>query len=162
MNYIYTKPGDMIADDGKVIGTHDGLMYYTIGQRKGLQIGGLKDYPNQPWFVIGKDLENNRLLVGQGIDHPTLYANSALIEDVNWIPTNRFTGTFTCTAKFRYRQADTKVSLTWVDKTHLKVTMSTPVRAVTPGQQAVFYDGDICLGGGVIDQAFFDGKKRMY
>lgn len=161
-NYIYAKPGDIVADDGRVIGKHDGLMYYTIGQRKGLNIGGLKDYPNAPWFVIGKDLEHNILKVGQGINHPDLFSDMAIIEDVNWIRSIRFKGIFECTAKFRYRQKDTIVFLEWIDDTHLSVKMKKPVRAVTPGQQAVFYLGEICLGGGVINSAYYKNKKRMY
>ncbi|MBN2540784.1 MAG: tRNA 2-thiouridine(34) synthase MnmA [Bacilli bacterium] len=161
-NYIYTKPGPIQADDGKIIGTHDGLMYYTIGQRKGLGLGGLKEYENLPWFVIGKDLEQNILFVGQGINHPTLFADQAIIEDVNWIPKERFTGTLHCTAKFRYRQKDTEVALTWLEDGTLDVKMKQDVRAVTPGQAAVFYDGDVCLGGGVIQSAFYKGKIRKY
>lgn len=161
-NYIYALPGNMIADDGNIIGQHDGLMYYTIGQRKGLNIGGLKDYPNKPWFVIGKDLEKNILKIGQGINHPDLFSDEAIIEDVNWIRSIRFEGKFECTAKFRYRQKDTIVILEWIDDTHLKVKMKKPVRAVTPGQQAVFYLGEICLGGGTISSAYYKHKKRMY
>jgi len=161
-NYIYTKPGNIVADDGKIIGTHEGLMYYTIGQRKGLQLGGFREYPNLPWFVIGKDLENNILLVGQGIDHPTLYSNQALIEEVNWIPKERFTGEMHCTAKFRYRQTDVGVTLKWISSSELDVRFAEPVRAVTPGQAAVFYQGEVCLGGGVINSAYYKEKKRMY
>lgn len=137
-------------------------MYYTIGQRKGLNIGGLRDYPNEPWFVIGKDLEKNLLFVGQGINHPDLFSDKAIIDDVNWIPKQRFEGQISCTAKFRYRQKDTAVTIQWLDDFKLEVIMQEPVRAVTPGQQAVFYDEDICLGGGVIEAAFFDGKQRNY
>lgn len=161
-NYIYAKPGQIVADDGKVLGQHEGLMYYTIGQRKGLGLGGFKEYPNLPWFVIGKDLENNVLLVGQGIDHPTLYSDQAHIEDVNWIPKTRFEGEYHCTAKFRYRQSDTDVILSWHGENRLDVRFKTPVRAVTPGQAAVFYDGEVCLGGGVIQSAYFKGEKRQY
>ncbi len=161
-NYIFARPGDIIADDGKVIGRHDGLMYYTIGQRKGLMLGGFKEYPNLPWFVIGKDLDNNNLLVGQGREHPYLFADKAIIEDINWIPKDRFIGELHCSAKFRYRQKDTEVVLRWLDDERIEVVMKEPVRAVTPGQAAVFYQGDICLGGGVINSAFFKDEKRMY
>ncbi|XMB72390.1 tRNA 2-thiouridine(34) synthase MnmA [Mycoplasmatota bacterium WC30] len=161
-NYIFTKPGGIMADDGKIIGEHDGLMYYTIGQRKGLNLGGFKDYPNLPWFVIGKDLEKNILKVGQGLNHPDLFADKAIIEGVNWIPTKRFVGDYECTAKFRYRQADTPVTIKWISDSKLEVIMKKDVRAVTPGQAAVFYDGEVCLGGGVIDSAYFKGEKRQY
>ncbi|XFA99250.1 tRNA 2-thiouridine(34) synthase MnmA [Candidatus Izemoplasma sp. B36] len=161
-NYIFTKPGSLVDDKGNVIGTHDGLMYYTIGQRKGLNIGGLKGYDNKPWFVIGKDLENNVLSVGQGIEHPDLLSDKAIIEDVNWISKSKFEGEFECSAKFRYRQEDTKVILNWIDQTTIEVKMKKPVRAVTPGQAAVFYQDEICLGGGIIKVAYFNNKKRNY
>ncbi len=161
-NYIFAKPGDIVADDGKVIGSHDGLMYYTIGQRKGLQLGGMKDYENLPWFVIGKDLDHNRLFVGQGINHPDLFSDKAIIEDVNWIPKEAIHGEFTCTAKFRYRQKDVPVTITWLDNEKMEVIFHENVRAVTPGQSAVFYDGEVCLGGGTIESAYFKGKKRSY
>ncbi|OQX94098.1 MAG: tRNA 2-thiouridine(34) synthase MnmA [Tenericutes bacterium 4572_104] len=161
-NYIYTKPGPIMADDGNIIGKHEGLMYYTIGQRKGLGLGGLKNYENKPWFVIGKDLEKNILLVGQGINHPDLFADKAIIENVNWIPKHKFKGIYKCSAKFRYRQSDTSVELEWIEDNKLVVNMLKPVRAVTPGQQAVFYDGEVCLGGGVIEEAYFKEMKRLY
>ncbi len=161
-NYIFTKPGDIIADDGNVIGRHDGLMYYTIGQRKGLQIGGNKNYENKPWFVIGKNLEKNELFVGQGRNHPDLFADKAIVEDVNWIPKEGFKGELNCTAKFRYRQKDVGVTIKWTDKNVLEVNFAEPVRAVTPGQAAVFYDKEICLGGGTIREAYMKGVKRNY
>jgi tRNA-specific 2-thiouridylase len=162
MNYIYAKPGNIVADDGKVIGTHDGLMYYTIGQRRGLSLGGHKDYDNLPWFVIGKDLEKNILKVGQGINHPDLFSDEAIIEGINWIPKIKFTGEFKCTAKFRYRQKDTDVIIRWTEDGNLVCKMLEPVRAVTPGQAAVFYKDEVCLGGGIIDSAYFKNKKRKY
>ena len=161
-NYLPAQPGLIMDPQGKIIGNHDGLMYYTIGQRKGLKIGGQKDFDNAPWFVIGKDLNNNILIVGQGFYHPDLYSNSCIIEDINWIPKTKFVDKFTCTAKFRYRQKDVPVTLSWLDKQRIKVEYPTTVRAVTPGQAAVFYQGDICLGGGTIDQVFMDTKKRNY
>ncbi len=157
-NYLPAQPGKMETLKGEVIGDHIGLMYYTIGQRKGLGIGGAGD----AWFVCGKDIERNVLLVGQGFDQDYVFANEAVVSMVNWIPTQKFEGTLTCTAKFRYRQQDVPVELTWVDETTLRVNMLEDVRAVTPGQAAVFYDGEVCLGGGLIDAAFKDGKKRMY
>lgn len=161
-NYIFSKPGSLIDENGKVIGCHDGLMYYTIGQRKGLNIGGLKGYENKPWFVIGKDLENNILKVGQGINHPDLFSDKAIIEDVNWISHNKFSSELKCSAKFRYRQTDTSVTLKWLSDTSLEVLMDKPVRAVTPGQACVFYQGEICLGGGIIQKAYYKDKLRNY
>lgn len=156
-NYLPAQPGKMMTLDGEVIGTHQGLMYYTIGQRKGLGIGGRGD----AWFVIGKDLVNNILLVGQGFEHPYTYSDSCIVTDVNWLG-DAFTGQYACTAKFRYRQADNEVILTWLDEQTLKVDFKTPIRAITPGQAAVFYQGERCLGGGFIDSAYYQGEKRMY
>ena len=157
-NYLPAQPGKMETLKGEVVGEHIGLMYYTIGQRKGLGIGGAGD----AWFVCGKDLERNVLLVGQGFDQDYVFSNEAVVSMVNWIPTTKFEGTLTCTAKFRYRQKDVPVELTWQDDETLHVKMLEDVRAVTPGQAAVFYDGDVCLGGGLIDAAFKDGQKRSY
>jgi len=161
-NYLPAKPGDMKTSDGQIVGKHDGLMYYTIGQRKGLGIGGNKDFDNEPWFVIGKDLSENVLRVGQGFHHPDLYSDRCTVEDVNWIPKKGVEGTLECTAKFRYRQPDTPVRLTWINERCLQVEYPTKVRAVTPGQAAVFYAKDICLGGGTIDQVFLGSEKRHY
>ncbi|MTN16300.1 tRNA 2-thiouridine(34) synthase MnmA, partial [Turicibacter sanguinis] len=141
-NYLPAQPGQMRTLEGEVVGEHIGLMYYTIGQRKGLGIGGKGD----AWFVIGKNLKDNVLLVGQGFDHEYVYADEALVSNVNWIPSERFVGTYRCTAKFRYRQPDIPVELTWIDDETLNVKMLEPVRAVTPGQAAVFYLDEVCLG----------------
>lgn len=157
-NYLPAQPGKMQTLEGEVVGEHIGLMYYTIGQRKGLGIGGKGD----AWFVIGKNLKENILYVGQGFDHEYVYADEAHVTNVNWIPTEKFKGTFTCTAKFRYRQPDVNVELEWINDETLKVRMLDPVRAVTPGQAAVFYLGEVCLGGGRIEVAFKDGERRMY
>jgi tRNA-specific 2-thiouridylase len=160
-NYLPAKAGDMVTLDGEVIGHHTGLMYYTIGQRKGLGIGGLKEYDNEPWFVLGKDLKNNELLVGQGFHHPYLYSDSCLVEDVNLINLKKFEGTMDVTAKFRYRQKDTPVSIEFIGD-DVFVRMKQDVRAVTPGQAAVFYDGEVCLGGGFIKEAYKNTEKRSY
>lgn len=159
-NYIFTKPGNIETIDGKVIGRHEGLMYHTIGQRKGLEIGGLKDYPNAPWFVIGKDIDRNVLIAGQGKHHPLLYANRVIVEDVHWISNQKFQGLLECQAKFRYRQKDSTVLLKWIDESHIEVISNQPIKAVTPGQAAVFYQGEVCLGGGVI-QASYQNQNRL-
>lgn len=161
-NYLPNKPGNITTLDGDVLGQHQGLMYYTIGQRKGLGIGGNKKYSQIPWFVIGKDLDSRTLYVGQGINHPSLFSDSCSVEDVNWIPKHRFVGTKTCTAKFRYRQKDVPVSINWIGKQEIKVSFGELVRAVTPGQECVFYDGEYCLGGGTIHQVFFQNERRKY
>ncbi len=157
-NYLPAQPGDMVNDEGEVVGKHIGLMYYTIGQRKGLGIGGAGD----AYYVTGKDLEKNILHVGQGFHHEKLYSTSALITDVNWVGAKPTEENYKCFAKFRYRQADNGVSITWIDETSLMVTFDEPLRAVTPGQVAAFYDDEVCLGGGIITTVFNNGEKRMY
>jgi tRNA-specific 2-thiouridylase len=160
-NYLPSKKGNMVNLDREVIASHSGLMYYTIGQRKGLGIGGSNKFGNKPWFVIGKDLSKNELIIGQGFHHPTLYSDSCLVEDVNLINVGKFEGVKECSAKFRYRQKDHNVTIEYVDD-NLMVTFKEDVRAVTPGQAAVFYDGDVCLGGGFIKEVYKDGQKRKY
>lgn len=160
-NYLPSKKGNMVNEAGEVIATHSGLMYYTIGQRKGLGIGGSAKYGNEPWFVIGKDLEKNELIVGQGFHHPTLYSDSCLVEDVNLINVAHFEGVKECSAKFRYRQRDHQVEIEFLDEC-LMVRFKEDVRAVTPGQAAVFYDGEVCLGGGFIKEVYKDQIKRKY
>ena len=155
-NYLPAKEGDMMTLDGKKIGRHQGLMYYTIGQRKGLGIGGSNEYDNEPWFVLGKDLEKNILYVGQGFHHPYLYSNRCFVSNINWI-NERPQGLFECTCKFRYRQADVPCRIEFLDKDKLVVYYE-KVRAVTPGQAAVFYDGEYCLGGGNIDYVYQDDE----
>ena len=157
-NYLPAQNGKMMSLEGEILGEHVGLMYYTIGQRKGLGIGGKGD----AWFVIGKNLEENILYVGQGFDHEYVYADEAIVTDVNWISQEKFEGICRCTAKFRYRQPDIEVEIEWLDETTLRVKTLEPVRAITPGQAAVFYLDDICLGGGLIDSAYRNGVKRMY
>ena len=149
--YLPAQPGDMVDPSGQVVGRHDGLMYYTLGQRRGLGIGGRGD--GRSWFVIGKDMENNRLLVAQGEDHPALYSTSCLADQVTWVGTAPLQEgeTFTCTAKFRYRQPDQPVKVT-LSQGQLLIHAFTPQRAVTPGQSAVLYQGEVCLGGGIVTQ----------
>ena len=157
-NYLPAQSGPIETLDGDVIGTHTGLMHYTIGQRKGLGIGGLKDYDTEPWFVIGKDLARNVLIAGQGYHHPKLYGTHALGSELNWLSPLSLDG-LSCTAKFRHRQTDVPVEL----KTHengFKVIFKAPARAVTPGQAVVFYDGEECLGGGFID-AVYEGDTHL-
>ena len=160
-NYLPSKPGKMVTLDGEIINNHSGLMYYTIGQRKGLGIGGSNKYGNEPWFVIGKDLDKNELIIGQGFHHKTLYSDSCLVDDINLINLTKFEGEISCTAKFRYRQKDNDVTIKFVDD-EILVTFKEDVRAVTPGQAAVFYQGDVCLGGGFIKEVYKDSKVRKY
>lgn len=157
-NYLPAQSGKMMTLAGQVVGSHSGLMHYTIGQRKGLGIGGA----GNPWFVVGKKLANNVLFVEQGFDHPYVYSDSCIVMDVNWIDVNKFDGELECSAKFRYRQKDVNVTIKWIDINTLIVNFHENVRAVTPGQAAVFYNGEVCLGGGFIDSAYFKGEKRQY
>lgn len=155
--YLPAQKGDIYTDDGKKIGTHDGLMYYTLGQRGGIGIGGVKDRDEAPWFVLHKDLDNNRLIVGQGHDHPMLQSTELTAYKLDWVvdaPAQLFTAQgYRCTAKTRYRQPDQACTVFALDETGdtIKVVFDEPQRAVTPGQSCVFYQDDICLGGGVIE-----------
>ncbi len=160
-NYLPSKKGNMVTNSGKAISVHNGLMYYTIGQRKGLGIGGSNEFGNEPWFVIGKDLEKNELIVGQGFHHEVLYSDSCLIDDVNLINHDKFDNELIYTAKFRYRQKDTEVTIKHVGK-ELLITFLEDVRAVTPGQACVIYQGERCLGGGFIKEVYKNRELRKY
>ncbi|MDL2235056.1 tRNA 2-thiouridine(34) synthase MnmA [Christensenellaceae bacterium OttesenSCG-928-L17] len=149
MQYLPATPGDMVDEHGRVLAKHDGLMYYTLGQRKGLNIGGQKNGSGESFFVIGKDLANNRLIVQQG-EQDELYSLSLFAAHINWIGGAPAEETFACTAKFRYRQSDQPVVVTQAGE-GAHVRFSSPQRAVTPGQWVVFYKDDVCLGGGPID-----------
>lgn len=146
--YLPAQPGIMETTDGDVIGTHDGLMFYTIGQRQGLKIGGLKDADEAPWYVIDKDMQRNVLIVGQGHDHPGLQKIELIAKDVHWI--NGEPSTARLSAKTRYRQTDQTCIIKNVGDKEYRVIFDQAQRAVTPGQSVVFYDADRCLGGGII------------
>lgn len=151
-NYLPAKSGDMVdIVTGEVKGRHDGLMYYTLGQRQGLGIGG--SGTGEPWFVADKDLERNLLYVVQGDKHPSLYSTSLIASGVNWIAgaDHLPEGPFHCTAKFRYRQPDQGVMLTKRPDGTVLVEFDQPQKAITPGQAVVFYQGEECLGGGTIE-----------
>ena len=151
--YLPAKPGKILDLQGNIVGQHEGLMYYTLGQRRGLNIGGKKDGNGQRWFVIKKDLEKNILYVSQGEDD-LLFSNGLYASGMNWIPTIPEEKSFNCFAKFRYRQPDQKVSVTIIDKDKIKVDFDEKQRAITPGQFVVLYNEDgICLGGGIIDES---------
>ncbi len=159
--YLPAKKGKMMTYEGEVKGDHDGLMYYTIGQRQGLGIGG-GGASQEPWFVVGKDLATNTLYVGQGFDHPALYADRLDASDIHFTTNEKKPREFVCTAKFRYRQKDTPVTVRLLDYDRAEVIFDQPVRAITPGQAVVFYDGDECLGGGTIDHAYQAQKELQY
>ncbi len=150
--YLPANPGPIQTPDGEEIGNHNGLMYYTLGQRQGLQIGGRKDASDEPWYVVDKDMQNNILIVAQG-NTDLLLSDSLVATDASWIgaaPAGLDTG-LKCMAKVRYRQADQACSVR-SDGDNLKVEFDVAQRAVAPGQFVVFYAGDRCLGGAVIDR----------
>lgn len=150
-HYLPAQPGDMRTLSGEYKGRHDGLMYYTIGQRHGLGIGGSGS--GEPWFVVGKDLERNILYVEQG-EHPSLFSQGLFATDVHWISEREIPSSFTCTAKFRYRQPDQQVTVHIQPGNTCEVIFDQPQKAITPGQAVVFYQDEVCLGGGIIDQAY--------
>jgi len=143
--YLPRQPGEMETPEGRAMGQHEGLMYYTIGQRQGLGIGG----QGEPWFVAGKDMARNVLIVVQGHQHPLLYKDSLAAADLNWIGGPPATGV-PYGGKTRYRQPDASCSVTSLDETHCEMAFAEAQFAVTPGQSVVLYEGDVCLGGGVI------------
>ncbi len=155
-NYLPNTPGDIVnIDTREVIGKHIGLMYYTIGQRRGLDIGGTKDR----MFVVGKDLDKNILYICIGEDNDYLISDSCIIEDVNYLGDKKITE---CNAKFRYRQKDNPVSLEWLDNGEILVKYPQGVKSVTPGQACVLYDGEECLGGGIIKTVLKNNEKLWY
>ena len=137
-----------------MIGEHQGLMYHTLGQRKGLRIGGLKDGDENPWYVVDKDVERNVLVVAQGHNHPRLYSDGLIAKQLHWVDRKERTKPFDCIVKTRYRQQDIPCHVEPLDNDTIKVTFTSPQAAVTPGQSAVFYLGEECLGGGIIEQRF--------
>lgn len=149
--YLPTQPGEMRTPDGQYIAKHQGLMYYTFGQRQGLGIGGVKNAPDEPWYVLDKDLDNNILIVGQGHDHPLLLHNTLEAGQLDWCNDKPLTKPIDCKAKTRYRQSDQACRLEPLADGRCKVSFETPQRAITPGQSVVFYHNDICLGGGIIE-----------
>lgn len=155
-NYLPNTPGDIInIETNELVGKHIGLMYYTIGQRRGLDLGGNKER----LFVVGKDLNKNVLYVALGDDNKYLYSTSALIEQMNWMNHDKITK---CTAKFRYRQHDNDIEVEYIDDDHILVKYNQGIKSVTPGQACVLYLGDECLGGGIIKEVYKDEEKLWY
>lgn len=154
-NYLPAKPGNIVDTKGKILGKHDGLMYHTIGQRRGLGIGG----DGEAWFVCGKDLDKNELIVCQGANNPLLFSNRLLASEFSTFSNKKLPEEFTCTAKFRYRQKDINARVKILSKDHVEVTYD-PTKAVTPGQAAVFYQGEICLGSAIIDEVY-NGEIKL-
>ena len=148
--YIPAQPGQMKTPEGQTLGEHSGLMFHTLGQRQGLGIGGVQGYPDEPWYVLHKDLDNNLLYVGQGHDHPWLNSNELLATSLTWISDSAPVEGFRCTAKVRYRQSDQACTVVSIGAEGMRLRFDTMQRAVTPGQSVVLYSGDECLGGGII------------
>jgi tRNA-specific 2-thiouridylase len=152
--FLPAQPGEIITPDGDVIGQHQGLMYYTFGQRQGLGIGGLKTSSEEPWFVVDKNLQTNQLIAAQGHNHPLLLKQQLKASQLHWVSANAPSGQFTCKAKIRYRQTEQACHVL-IDSENIDncvVCFDEPQRAITPGQSIVFYDNNICLGGGIIDE----------
>jgi tRNA-specific 2-thiouridylase len=152
--YLPPANGEICTIDGKVVGEHLGLMYYTIGQRQGLGIGGRADSDPRAWYVARKDVASNRLIVVQGHDHPALMAQALSCTRLSWIRGTPPTMTAGYAAKTRYRQKDAPCRITALDEDRCVIEFESPQWAVTPGQSVVLYEGETCLGGGIIDSAF--------
>lgn len=147
--YVAMQPGNFETLAGKIVGKHQGAAYYTLGQRKGLGIGGA----GEAWFVVAKDMERSIVFVEQGADHPALYCDELIATQLTWVAGDPPTLPYACQSKIRYRQQDQPCILQKIENGQAWVTFPEPQRAVTPGQSIVFYDGPICLGGGIIQQA---------
>lgn len=150
--FIPAQPGLMQTADGQTIAEHQGIMYYTLGQRKGLGIGGKNDSTDAPWFVVGKKIKENILIVEQGHDHPLMFSDTLTAIDISWVSGVQPTLPYQCTAKTRYRQTDQPCTISFNDNKQLEIVFHHKQRAMTPGQSIVFYQDDVCLGGGIIDQ----------
>ena len=149
--YLPAQPGAILNPEGEVVGEHQGLMYHTLGQRKGLGIGGTKEGSEEPWYVVDKDVANNVLVVAQGHDHPRLMSVGLIAQQLHWVDRETLQAPLRCAVKTRYRQADIPCTVMPLGEDRLEVRFDEPVAAVTPGQSAVFYLGEVCLGGGVIE-----------
>jgi tRNA-specific 2-thiouridylase len=149
--YLPAQPGEIETAEGQIIGKHEGLMYHTLGQRKGLLIGGMKEYGEEPWYVVDKDIERNVLIVGQGANHPRLYSRGLLANQLHWVDRKGPQQAIRCSVKTRYRQQDIPCQITPNIDGSILVEFDEPQKAVTPGQSAVFYQNEICLGGGIIE-----------
>jgi len=159
--YLPANPGPIRAVNGRELGQHHGLMYYTLGQRQGLGIGGRKDSSDDPWYVVSKNLDDNALIVAQG-DDQLLFSDALLATDLNWIgsaPVDLASG-YSCAAKVRYRQGDQTCRIQQTNDGAVEVHFDTEQRAVAPGQYVVFYAGERCLGGGVIDTVVARSMER--
>lgn len=149
--YLPAQPGDIRTPEGVYLGEHQGLMYHTIGQRQGLGIGGHQGHGGDPWYVVDKRLADNTLLVAQGHNNPLLFSQGLTAKNLHWVTQAPGPVSFRCTAKTRYRQQDQMCTIESLTGDQCVVWFEQPQRAITPGQSVVFYRGDECLGGGIID-----------
>ena len=150
--YLPTTPGPMLTPEGQMVGKHMGLSFYTIGQRQGLGIGGARDKSGEPWFVADKDIISNTLIVVQGHDHPALLSSQLSAMEMHWISGHAPIFAHNYAAKTRYRQADAACRIQATSDTTAHFEFTEAQWAVTPGQSVVVYDGDVCLGGGIITE----------
>jgi len=155
--YLQKDPGEIRTHEDEVIGTHDGLMFYTIGQRQGLGIGGRKASTGEPWYVAEKDIERNVLRVVQGVNHPALFRPALRASQLHWISTEPAPASMTCRARIRHQQPLQACTVRIDNQATCIVRFEQPQRAIAPGQSVVFYDHDECLGGGIIEEALPDG-----
>ena len=157
--YLTGKPGDILTTDGQRVGEHRGLIHYTLGQRRGLGIGGVRGFPDAPWFSVHKDLENNTLYVTQDTNDPHLCSTELTAAKLTWVSGQAPSGDRPLHAKIRYRQADQAVEIAELESQadRMRLSFEQPQRAVTPGQSVILYDGDECLGGGIIH----DSNRRI-
>lgn len=154
--YLKAEPGDILTPEGRIIGRHTGLIHYTLGQRRGLGIGGVRGYPEAPWYVVEKDLEGNRLYVVQDESSPLLNSTRLEAARLTWMAGRGPADNGSLTARVRYRQPDQACRIVELDDARMTIEFDQPQRAVTPGQSVVLYDGEVCLGGGVI----YDSNRR--
>ncbi|MGV6857885.1 MAG: tRNA 2-thiouridine(34) synthase MnmA [bacterium] len=150
--FLPAQPGEIVTPEGDIIGEHAGLMYHTLGQRQGLGIGGMKSAENAPWFVVDKDLKRNRLIVAQGHTHPLMMHNTLRATQLSWVSGNAPRTPYRCHARIRYRQGDQACVITDIKGDQATVVFDEDQRAITPGQSIVFYSGEECLGGAIINE----------
>lgn len=159
--YLPAQPGPIMSVDGEHLGEHQGLMYHTLGQRKGLLIGGLANAGDDPWYVVDKDVAANQLIVAQGRNHPRLYSKGLVAGQLHWVARQPLTDELVCTVKTRYRQEDIACRVIPINDDQVEVHFEQPVAAVTPGQSAVFYLNEVCLGGGIIEARITDHEVAL-
>ncbi len=160
--FIPAQPGEIHDINGIVLGRHEGLMYYTLGQRQGLGIGGIKGTSEQPWYVLKKNLDQNILVVGQGHNNPVMFHDALMASQIHWVSGNPLAYPLQCQAKTRYRQPDQECIVEPMHGNVCQILFKKPQRAITPGQSVVFYQNEQCLGGGIIDQVLNSSANQDY